>query len=428
MIDVLDRKTPPESGDFGVVQLPEVTTLPLANGVTLVGINAGTQEVVRIEWVFDAGTYTQEQPLVSFICNQMLNEGTSKLSALQIAERVDYYGAFLQTDFDKDSASIVLYSMKKHLEHVLPLVKEVLLDSVFPEKELEVLLANAQRKFALNMEKGGYRARKRFTEVLFGSHPYGITSNAADYDNITREVIQRFYKARYTLNGCTIIVAGRVDDAVLQLVQKTFETVDAPLAPPVLKENNIEPHPTLKHFLPKADALQSAIRIGRPLFTRSDPDFPGMVLLTTVLGGYFGSRLMANIREDKGYTYGVGAAMVSLKHAGFMVISTEVKGDASEDALHEIYKEIALLRSKRVSEEELMLVKNYMRGSFLKNMDGPFALAERYRDANLSGNDLGYYLTYMEALQNTTSSQLLELANKYLTPESLYEVVVGAEK
>ncbi|HRH66403.1 MAG TPA: insulinase family protein, partial [Bacteroidia bacterium] len=180
-----------------------------------------------------------------------------------------------------------------------------------------------------------------------------------------------------------------------------------------------------KQFIEKEGAVQSAIRIGRRLFNRNHPDYPGMAVLNTVLGGYFGSRLMSNIREDKGYTYGIGSALVSMKQEGYFFISTEVGADVTVPALTEIYKEIDLLKTELVEEEELAMVRNYMRGTFLKGIENAFHLADRFRSLHLHGLGYDYYQKYLEKVRTIQPDEIKALANKYLDSGAFYELVVG---
>jgi predicted Zn-dependent peptidase len=159
--------------------------------------------------------------------------------------------------------------------------------------------------------------------------------------------------------------------------------------------------------------------------TKTHKDFHSLTVLNTILGGYFGSRLMTNIREDKGYTYGIGSGMIPLKKAGYFFISTEVGVEVCNKAIDEIYIEINRLRNESISEKELILVKNYMIGSFLRSIDGPFALANRFKSIMEYDLDYSYYDDYISTIKNIKASDLLNLANKYLDPNSMTEVVAG---
>jgi len=215
-----------------------------------------------------------------------------------------------------------------------------------------------------------------------------------------------------------------VTDVTLKLIEKHF----AGMKPEGKREKTSAEKINIRsgiHYIEKKDALQSAIRLGKILFTKNHPDYPAMLVLNTVFGGYFGSRLMANIREDKGYTYGIGSAMVSFSHAGYFTISTEVGADVTKDAVKEIYFELNKIQTEKISESELALVRNYMLGTFLRSIDGPFALADRFKGIYFSGLDYDYYERYVETIRTVSSEKLMELANSYWKKEEMIELVVG---
>jgi predicted Zn-dependent peptidase len=178
-------------------------------------------------------------------------------------------------------------------------------------------------------------------------------------------------------------------------------------------------------IIDKPDAIQSAIRMGARSITRSHADFPGLQVLNCVLGGYFGSRLMANIREDKGYTYGIGSAVVALKDAGYLFIATEVGTEVCSSALEEIEKEINLLQTEPVEEEELNLVRNYMLGSMLGSLENAFSHADKFKNVYFSGLSYAYYENYINTVKNITAEELKKMANTYLQTADFTKVIVG---
>ena len=181
----------------------------------------------------------------------------------------------------------------------------------------------------------------------------------------------------------------------------------------------------MEHYIEKGDALQSAIRLGKVAINRSHADFPGMQVLNTILGGYFGSRLMANIREDKGYTYGIGSALVSMKNAGYFFIASEVGADVCGSALDEIYKEINILKQDAVSTEELSLVRNYMLGSMLGSLENAMSHADKFKNIYFSGLGYDYYQNYIRTVKTINPEDLLGLASKYFNTDAFETVIVG---
>lgn len=426
-MQTLDRKKLPAFKTVEKIEMIKASEQRLRNNIPVYSVNAGTQDLIKIEFLFSAGMYQQSMPLQAATVNSLLEEGTSKLTAAQIADQVDYYGAFLETGVAQDNASVILYTLNKHLKSTLPVVEQIIKDSVFPEHELDTHIRNKKQKFYVNNQKVATLARKRFSELLFGSkHPYGINVTETDFDAINRTHLNQFYATHYRSNNCKIILAGKVDDTVIKLLDTHFGGNDWS-ATSALSIKTIPPDTTsdAKHLLFKEDALQSAIRIGKVLFNKTNPDFQPLLVLNTLFGGYFGSRLMSNIREDKGYTYGIGSGIASLQHSGYFFITTEVGVDVCGNALKEIYFELNRLREELVTEDELQLVKNYMLGTFLRSVDGPFALADRFK--GIMEYDLGYdyFDRYIATIKDISASKLRDLANNYLGQDSLIELVVG---
>jgi zinc protease len=168
--------------------------------------------------------------------------------------------------------------------------------------------------------------------------------------------------------------------------------------------------------------------VGKFWVPKSHPDFHALSVLVTILGGYFGSRLMANIREEKGYTYGIGSFVLSLKHVSYLVISTEVGNEYVELTLKEIAIEMKKLQTEPVSENELETVKSYLLGEFLRDFDGPFALSGSFKAINDFDLDYSFYDRYLTVLRNLTSGELMQLAQQYLNPEDFYTVVAGSKQ
>lgn len=409
------------------VSFARATKTTLGNGIPVWLVNAGTQEIAKIEFLFNAGTRDQAQPLVATGVNDMLDEGTPARNAQQIAEQLDFFGAFIESETSSDSASFTLFTLNKHLESTLPVVEDLLRNAAFPEKEFGIYLTNKRQKFIVEAEKVGSVARREFSPLLFGNqHPYGMRATLEDYDRVTRNELETFFKKFYTARRCTIILSGKVDDRHLKLLEKHFggkdwlgeEIAKAPFPEAATSTQRM-------HLLERGNAIQSAIRMGRLLFNKTHPDWHGMQVLNTIVGGYFGSRLMANIREDKGYTYGIGSGLVPMWDGGYFVIATEVGADVCSKALDEVYKELDILQQELVPEEEMQLVRNYMSGNFLRSTDGPFALADRLKGLLGFGLDYDYYDKFQHTIKTITPEELRELARKYLGREQMTELVVG---
>lgn len=423
---MLDRTLAPDFGAIEHIKLVEPGHIKLPNGCNLYYFNSGEQDLVRIEWVFGNLHFNPAKPLLNSAVVSMLTEGTGKLSATQIADQIDFYGAFLQSEFGFDNSIVTLYSLSKHLGSTLPVIKDIITDSVFPENELETYVRNQQQKLQVSLQKNDVVARRTFNKALNGDSIYGMAAEAADYQQLHRDDMLLHFKQMFQPSNCTIFLAGKIDDSVLRLVTDAFgdswtnSDKKADTTQPALTSAD-----ELFYYIEKPDAIQSAIRIGTRSINRSHPDFPALQVLNTILGGYFGSRLMANIREDKGYTYGIGSGMTSLKHCGSLFIATEVGADVCRDALSEIEKEINRLKTELVPQEELDLVRNYMLGSLLGSLENVFSHADKFKNVYFSGLDYSYYDRYTNVIKAVTPQDILNLANKYLDYDKMYKVIVG---
>lgn len=422
---MLNRSLTPAYKEVNDINFIAPEQKQLSNGIEVYTFNAGQKELLRVEFIFNNVNWDQSKPLQAVTVNSLINNGTSSLSAKEIAEQVDYYGAFLQTEYGADHITITLYSLSKHLGSVLPIVKAILTESNFPQQELDIFIQNQKQKLQVNLQKNDFLARKTFAHSIFGDTAYGSDISMRDYDALKRDDLIQYYKAAFKPENCVIIAAGKFEANEFGLLDEFFGKDWANHSGSVLNDFNYLPTIGNKIVIEKPESLQSAIRMGKLAINRTHPDFPAFQVLNTLLGGYFGSRLMANIREDKGYTYGIGAGVASLKHAGYFFIATEVGADVCQNALIEIYKEIEFLRAETVSDEELGLVRNYMLGSLLGSLENIFSHADKFKNLYFSKLGYDYYSNYIHTVKNIEAERIQQIAQTYLDPNTFVEVVVG---
>ncbi|QHT69565.1 insulinase family protein [Rhodocytophaga rosea] len=425
---MLNRYNPPDFQILQHVHVPRVQSHTLTNGIKLHWLNAGEQPIVRIELIFKAGNWYESQRNVSYFTIKMMNEGTTRMTARQINEYIDQFGAFLEFNHGQDKSSITLYTITKHLEKLLPVLKDIVTGSTFPEKELQNIKNISIQNLKVNQEKTAYLAQTRFRELLFGKdHPYGKNMYEEDILRIEPEALKQFYLERITSQPFDIVAAGEVSEQTLALLRHTFEDIVVRGISLNGKEYSQAPISIKEDIVEKSESLQSTLRMGRKLFTRSHPDYIKMLVLNEILGGYFGSRLMRNIREEKGFTYGISSNLVTLQQLGYFVIGTDVKREFTSLTIEEVYKEMQILRTELVEEEELEVVKNYMAGSFAGSLSTPFTLADHFKAIYFDGLTYDFYDNYIENILNTSARQLQELANQYLTDESMLVVIAGGK-
>ena len=427
MSQTLDRTKAPEYKLIDKISFKEPKKYKFSNGIELFSLDTDVKDIVRIEFIFKAGNWYESSPLVANTCNSMLVEGTKKYNANKIADNIDFYGSFVETNVDNDNASVTIYTLNKFIKETLNIVEELLKESTFPVKEFETYIKNKKQKFIVKSNKVKVAAKNKFSEQLFGlSHPYGNPTKIDDFDNISKESVVKFFKDHYSSNNCQIIISGNVEEKNIKTIEDFFGGNDwANNSKVKEKIYKIQISKEKLFYEDKKDAVQSAIRIGKVLFNKTHKDFIDLQILNTVFGGYFGSRLMSNIREDKGYTYGIGSAVVSLKNSGYFFIATEVGVEFCQKTIDEVYYEMKKIKTKKIKSDELNLVKSYMLGSILKEADGPFSLAEMYKSVLKYDLTFDYFQTFIKKIKSITPERLLELANIYLSEEEMLQVVIG---
>jgi zinc protease len=408
------------------VIMPEAGSFNLNNGIPVYMIDAGTEDIMRLEFTFKAGMIKENIPLVASTTNQMLSEGSIRYSSEELNKLFDFYGAFLNPYFEKDRAGVIVYFLNKHIEKVLGLMKELIFNPVFPENELNALMQKRLRWYLVNREKVQNMATEQFFESIFGkNHPYGHQVKEQDFEKVNTSQLKDFHSKFYSPDNAAIIVSGRIHPRIIDLLNNNFGDLSSKNIQPNEPNYKLEGTGQKEKHIIKKNALQTAVRIGSATINKRHIDYTGLKILNSILGGFFGSRLMKNIREEKGYTYGISSAISSFDFAGYKVISTEVAPKNLKNTIDEIFKEIKLLQEVPVSHEELSVVRNYMTGEMVRMFDGPFAIAESFKSVWEFGLDNSYYFRLSEKILNISPDEITELAVKYYKIDELYQVTAG---
>ena len=424
----MNRSNPPEIIDaiHLHLELPMYEKHTLRNGVELYMLNMGTQDTLMINWIFSAGNWYDEKNLVAAATNQLLKNGTYKRSAFDINEHFEFYGAYLNRQCYNEVAEIVLHGLSKHVQELLPVVAELVTEAIFPEEEIAIFNRNMQQRLQVNLQKNDFVANRLIEAYLFGEdHPYGRYSSMEDYNNLQRNDLQAFYEKYYRNGRCIIIAAGVLPSNLPQQLDAAFGALSLNQQPLPQLQYNTSPAAEKKYRVSNnADSVQGSIRMARDFPNRHHPDFPKMQVLNNVLGGFFGSRLMDNIREDKGYTYGIHSYLLNHISTSGLIISTEAGRDVCEATITEVYKELESLCTDLIPEDELLLTQNYLIGSILSDLDGPFQVANRWKNYILNGLGADHFYNNIEVIKTIKPETLREVAQRYLDPKAFYELVV----
>ena len=407
------------------IQTPVRTTLP--NGIPLTVINAGEQEVVRMDVLFSGGRWQQSQKLQALFTNRMLREGTTKYTAATIAEKLDYYGSWLELSSSSEYAYITVYSLNKYLAKTLEVVESMIKEPLFPQKELQTILDTNIQQYLVNTSKVDFLAHRSLLKSLYGEqHPCGKIVMEEDYYTITPKVLREFYERHYHSGNCSIFLSGKVTDDIISRVTDIFGIPFGQYQLQMPKSSfPFAAIPEKRIFTEREDAMQSAVKMGCTTITREHPDYPKLRVLMTLFGGYFGSRLMSNIREDKGYTYGISAGVVFYPDSGLLIVSTETDNEYVEPLIQEVYHEIDRLHLDPVSAEELRIVRNYMLGEMCRSYESPFSLSDAWIFIATSGLKDDYFARSLQAVNEITPAEIQDLAQRYLCKETLKEVFAG---
>ena len=384
-------------------------------------------EVVRVSVVFRAGTSMQDVPFCASATANLLAEGSAGMTSKEISDALDFYGSYYGAEVDRDWSVVTVCCLAKFFDRTMEVLHQIVARPVFPAEEVATYCAKRKQALAIERSKPSFRARELFTALLFGAdHPYGVSYDEALYDKLRRDHIAAFYGGFYTTGTCFAVCSGAVTGHHIEAVGQLLGALP--------HKSFAEPAPfpaaagTRFAWLEQKGALQSALRSGAALFPRNHPDFIPMQVVATALGGYFSSRLVRNLREERGYTYGVVAAMVNLQQTGYMAISTEVATEATDDALRQIFVEIDRLRQDKLPEGELQTVKNIIVGEAMRIIDGPFGIADVAIENIQNGVDNGYFDLFIEQVRDLTAERLLDTAQRYLDPERFTTVSVGAHR
>ncbi len=424
----INRKVPPEIKDavnFDL-RLRELDKYSLDNGVPVYCVEAGSVDVIQLELVFYAGNSYENKDMVASATNALMKNGTSQKTAFEINEHIDFFGAYLNMHCYNETAVITLHCLTKHLQSLLPVIRELITDSQFPSVELETYARNMKQRLEVNLKKCDVVADRLIDEYLYGKdHPYGRNSSVEAYTALDRNSLLEFYKQYYINGRCLIFAAGILPGDLGSLLNKAFGDLPFSNETPVeiITPRSASSEKKIR-IINDETGVQGAIRIARSFPNRQHPEFQKVQILNTLYGGFFGSRLMSNIREDKGYTYGIYSFIQNHIHDTALVISTEAGRDVCEAAITEIYNEMRALRDGEIPEDELHLVKNYLMGTLLGDLDGPFQIIGRWKNIILNGLDEKFFYQFLETVRTITPDELKALARKYFREEEFYEMVV----
>lgn len=421
----LDRSKAPQFSLPTEFALPAPQQFQLGTGSSVFYFPTPGIEAVKLEVIGTSSrsVLPNSQALIPSFTLQMLQEGTTQSTAQQLAEFFDYHGAEVYPTLSYTQEGLSLLCIKKYLPTILPTFISLFSEALFPEENLAKRKSQRALSLKLDQEKPSSRAGQLFKKGLFGpEHPFGQEITEAHISEITPALLQAYYQD-HLWKDCSLFLSGDFKTQELEQLLATMEQL--PLKQGAKKQALPTPAATAFLLEDREDAVQSSIRLGAWSIPKSHVDYPALAVFNTLLGGYFGSRLVKNIREDKGHTYGIHSSLVEWDQYAYWVIAADVKKAHQEEVFAEIDKEIQILRTVLASPEEIEILRNYLIGQLFTKFSSPFDLIDQFKGVYYAGLDFSFYEKRFETLKKFTAADLLSIGNRYFSSSDRVQVRVG---
>jgi zinc protease len=414
------------------VKLPKPAELDLSNGVHLIVLEDHRTPQVTFQMIIDgAGGYYDPAavPGLSVFTAALMREGTATKTSEQISEQLDRLaasvnvGAAISSPFATVSGS----GLTTNLDTVLALMADVLMNPSFPQAEIDRYKTRTRAGLMQNRTLPGFLASERLNAALFGDHPLArVAATPASLDALTREALIEFHKTHYVPDRAVLAVSGDITaeqvkqkaEAVFGGWKKSGATISAQTEPKPIAGPSIS-------LVSRPNSVQTSLRIGTQAIQRTSPDFDALTVGNRILGGGPSSRLFEHLREQKGYTYGVGSSFTSSRIVGPWTASTDVRTEVTDPALTDLIAEIKQMRDAPVTEKELTDAKKAIVGSFALLLESPGAILNNYIDRYMYKLPADYWDTYASRIEAVTAADIQRVAQKYWAPDRLQIVAVG---
>lgn len=412
---MLDRKQAPEAYMLDDLALTKPQINQLKNKLELHCLADDTNPVIKLDCVFPYGKIHETVKGQASICAKILTEGTKSYHSEEFQNTLDHYGAHVDVSADYDHFTVTLLCLKDHVTVLLPLLKSIITEPLLDIEDFEKIKVQQIQKIRVNDKKNALIATKLLRNKLLKGSAYSVVLEEKDLITLQIEDVIAFFE-KLSNTQPQLIIAGDVSDKVLDLLDSTLGLLTFQNESQALKTELNSDYK--EEVFQKPGSVQASIRIGAISIPKSDPDYFDLSITNEIFGGYFGSRLMKNIREDKGYTYGIYSTIINYKYVDYHIIGADVKLDFVDDAVAEIFKEMKIMQTELVSEEELETVKNYMLGKLAGHLDTIFSQADNYKSKLFDGVDFQQYFDdYVNAIKNITSERILEISQKHFSKE-----------
>ncbi|MEQ8927010.1 MAG: pitrilysin family protein [Fulvivirga sp.] len=416
---MLNRKIAPVLFKPAQLVFPEPESIQLSTGLKVHLFQNRNVDAIKVEFIFrNASSYREPLNGINLLTSKLLMSGTSSKSSKEISDGFARLGSFIEVNPSFDYTTVDIHCVKKTLFPTLTLFSEILRDSNFPDDEIGLQKSILINNYKIQQQKNNIVASRLFRKSLFPEHPYGQSVIPQDLEKIDLKNIIEFYKNNWS--SFEIIISGNISIDELKSFEKDF-TYEPHFA------NYLETFTYSKKVLNnhRPNSVQTSLKIGLPTINKSHTDYTSLLFTNYVLGGYFGSRLMKNIREEKGLTYGIYSSIVNLQHASYFTITSEVSSKKKELAIDEIVNEIKMLSSSQILDEELITAKNHWIGSFQNDLSSPYSLIEKFKSYYLYNLEPNYILDFYNSINKIKPHDIIDASKNYLNTNQMSLISVG---
>ncbi len=428
-IEIMDRTIAPKIYQLQNIKLAKPQQFLLKNNCPIIFHVDHNIEIIKLEIVFAAGSKYEIWPGQTSILAKVFAEGTSINNNEQIAEKFSLLGYYYEFSNGVEYLTVSLTGLKIHFNEAIELLYEIIVDPIFPKSQVQKHVQNSIQSLQINQQKTSYKASTEFRKLLFGENHYlGKIALETDFEKIDQEKVVAFYRENISNKPFTTFLTGSIDDTILQKLNDTFGTIAVSRNPEIESINDKVTSQNGNFYFEMPQAKQNSLRIGMLAPHRTHSDFWGFFLANFILGGYFGSRLMKNIREDKGLTYGINSSYQNLKNIAYWVIQTDLHSDNTQLAINEIEKEINFIKTSLIPNDELLRAKNTILGEFYGSFNTSFDILDKYKALVLENIDIAYYENFVDHINKVTAKEIQSIANKYLNLKQMIYITTGQKK
>lgn len=421
------RKDAPPVHELSSLELPVLRKENLPNGIPLYILNQGETAVCRLGIFIRGGCSESYTPSVASLAASLMREGSGRYPAENLADLFERNGAWIDTAAHNHYTAIHVYSLNNRFNEVLPGVADMIINPEFSDDVFEIFRENKARNLETDMCKVSVIASRESDRIFYGKdHPMGRIEHPDNIRDINVDEIRNFHSERCNASDITLFLTGKINEEAIKTVSAGFGSLT----------NDRKPY-SLSKMLPEGKwdkdvqtfsllaANQTAVKMTIPAISRANDDYEMLRVAVCGLGGYFGSRLNTNIREEKGLTYGITSSIIGIDGFGAINISCQCDERYVDTVIREIRYELDRMKSGDYTDDEIARLKRFYMTSLSGILESPFSVMDFYESSFIADIPSDYFAQQLRALENLSPAMLREIASKYFHHDEALTVVVG---